>query len=76
MEDAFRFADQLGPEKIVHVCEPRAGLRAIVVVDNTAAGPAIGGNRLPIAALLVRCRGRTPTAPAVSGRVADPSTVD
>jgi glutamate dehydrogenase (NAD(P)+) len=46
MEDVFRFADPLGPEKIVHIHEPRAGLRAIVVVDNTAAGPAIGGARM------------------------------
>jgi glutamate dehydrogenase (NAD(P)+) len=46
MEDVFRFADHLGPEKIVHIYEPRAGLRAIVVVDNTAAGPAIGGTRM------------------------------
>jgi glutamate dehydrogenase (NAD(P)+) len=42
----FRFADQLGPEKIVHIHEPRVGLKAIVVVDNTAAGPAIGGTRI------------------------------
>jgi glutamate dehydrogenase (NAD(P)+) len=46
MEDVFRFADELGPEKIVYVHEPRAGLKAIVVVDNTAAGPAIGGVRM------------------------------
>ena len=46
MEQAFRFADQWGPEKIVHIYEPRLGLRAIVVVDNTAAGPAIGGSRM------------------------------
>ena len=46
MEDVFRFADQLGPEKIVHIHEPRVGLKAIVVVDNTAAGPAIGGTRM------------------------------
>ncbi len=46
MEDVFRFADQLGPEKIVYIHEPRVGLKAIVVVDNTAAGPAIGGTRM------------------------------
>lgn len=46
MEEAFRFADRLGPEKIVHIHEPRLGLKAIVVVDNTAAGPAIGGTRM------------------------------
>jgi glutamate dehydrogenase (NAD(P)+) len=42
----FSFADQLGPEKIVHIHEPRVGLKAVVVVDNTAAGPAIGGTRM------------------------------
>ena len=46
MQDLFRFADTLGPEKIIHVTEPGLGLRAIVVVDNTAAGPAIGGTRM------------------------------
>lgn len=46
MDKAFGFADPLGPEKIVHIYEPRLGLKAIVVVDNTAAGPAIGGTRM------------------------------
>jgi glutamate dehydrogenase (NAD(P)+) len=45
-EGIFRFADQLGPEKIVHIYEARLGLKAIVVVDNTAVGPAIGGTRM------------------------------
>lgn len=39
-------ADEYGPEKVVYIHEPRCGLRAIVVVDNTAAGPAIGGIRM------------------------------
>ena len=39
-------ADDLGPEKIVLIREPRLGLEAILVVDNTAAGPAIGGIRM------------------------------
>jgi glutamate dehydrogenase (NAD(P)+) len=46
MEDMFAFADAIGPEKIIHIHEPRIGLKAIVVVDNTAAGPAIGGTRM------------------------------
>lgn len=41
-----RFCDDLGPSKIVHIYEPANGLRAIVVVDNTACGPAIGGVRM------------------------------
>ncbi len=46
MADMFRFADTLGPEKIVHIHQPSLGLKAIVVIDNTAAGPAIGGTRM------------------------------
>ena len=45
-QDMFGFMDDLGPEKIVHISNPAAGLKAIVVVDNTAAGPAIGGTRM------------------------------
>jgi glutamate dehydrogenase (NAD(P)+) len=46
VEQGFAFADRFGPEKIVHIWEPRLELKAIVVVDNTAAGPAIGGTRM------------------------------
>lgn len=46
MDDVFRFADELGPSKIVHIHCPAAGLRAIVAIDNTACGPAIGGVRM------------------------------
>ena len=42
MEDMFRFTDPLGPAKIVHIHLPEFGLRAIVVIDNIACGPAIG----------------------------------
>jgi len=42
----FRFCDDLGPTKIVHLYNPRLGLKGIVVVDNVAAGPAIGGTRM------------------------------
>jgi len=41
-----RFCDELGPAKIVHVREPSSGLRAVVVVDNTACGPSVGGVRM------------------------------
>ncbi|CAI2717276.1 Glu/Leu/Phe/Val family dehydrogenase [Nitrospina watsonii] len=40
------FADDLGPVKILHIYEPKTQLRAIVVVDNLAMGPAIGGCRM------------------------------
>ncbi|MGE0419152.1 MAG: Glu/Leu/Phe/Val dehydrogenase [Acetobacteraceae bacterium] len=46
MEDDFRFADPLGPAKIVHLHAPASGLRAVVVIDNVACGPAIGGVRM------------------------------
>ncbi len=45
-DDPFSFADDLGPAAVVHLTERRSGLRAIVVVDNVAAGPAIGGTRM------------------------------
>lgn len=43
---AFRYCDDLGPKTILHVYQPAVGLKAIVVVDNVAAGPAIGGTRM------------------------------
>jgi glutamate dehydrogenase (NAD(P)+) len=44
--EEFRFADEFGPKKIVHVYEPSVGLRGTLVVDNVAAGPSIGGLRM------------------------------
>jgi glutamate dehydrogenase/leucine dehydrogenase len=46
MEEAFSFADPLGPSKIVHLYQPTLGLKAVVAVDNVACGPAIGGIRM------------------------------
>ncbi len=46
MEDLFDFADELGPAKIIHVYEPAVGLKGILVIDNVATGPAIGGLRI------------------------------
>lgn len=40
------FADEWGPAKIVHLFEPSLPLKAIVVIDNIALGPAIGGVRI------------------------------
>ncbi len=42
----FDFADDLGPAKIIHIYEPSTNLKAVLVVDNVAAGPAIGGVRM------------------------------
>jgi glutamate dehydrogenase (NAD(P)+) len=46
MSELFRFADDLGPRKVIGIYEPRVELRAIVVIDNVAAGPALGGCRM------------------------------
>jgi glutamate dehydrogenase (NAD(P)+) len=46
MEDAFRFADEFGPLKLVHLHRPAVGLKAVVAIDNIACGPAIGGVRM------------------------------
>lgn len=44
--DPFGFADSLGPAKVLHLHLAEVGLKAVVVVDNTACGPAIGGVRM------------------------------
>ena len=46
MGDLFDYADDLGPLKIIHVYEPSIKLKAILVVDNVAMGPSIGGLRM------------------------------
>lgn len=45
--------DVLGPTKLLQLYDPASGLRAMVVVDNIALGPAIGGVRIsPTVSLL------------------------
>lgn len=46
MSEAFDQVDELGPAKIIHIYEPVHQLKAILVVDNVACGPAIGGLRM------------------------------
>jgi glutamate dehydrogenase (NAD(P)+) len=46
MADLFRFADTLGPSRIAHIHNASLGLKAIVVIDNTACGVAVGGVRM------------------------------
>jgi len=46
MKDAFSYADELGPAKIIHVYEPSVNMKAVLVVDNVAKGPSIGGIRM------------------------------
>lgn len=55
MTSIFDMVDDIGPEKIIHIHNHGAGLRAIVVVDNTATGPAIGGVRMAPDADLDEC---------------------
>jgi glutamate dehydrogenase/leucine dehydrogenase len=82
------YCDELGPEKVLHVYEPRSGLRGIVVVDNTACGPAIGGvriaadvsldevYRLARAMTLKNAAAGLPHGGGKAGIVADPRTAD
>lgn len=80
--------DELGPAKVVHLHDPRSGLRAIVVVDNTACGPAIGGVRMAAdvsldevcrlarAMTLKNAAAGLPHGGGKSGIVADPRRAD
>jgi len=54
-DTTFRFCDELGPKAIVYLYEPRVNLQGIVVVDNVAAGPAIGGLRMAPDVSLEEC---------------------
>lgn len=54
-EPAFRFCDELGPKAILHIHKPSLGLKAILVVDNVAAGPSIGGVRMAPDVSLEEC---------------------
>ncbi len=53
--DGFLETDELGPSKALYLTERRTGLRAVVVVDNVAAGPAIGGVRMALDATAEVC---------------------
>lgn len=55
MTDIFEMIDELGPEKVVHISNAAVGLRAIVVLDNTALGPSIGGVRMAPDVTLEEC---------------------
>ena len=52
----WQLADAMGPAKIVYLQDTKANLRAIVVVDNVACGPAIGGCRMAPDVSLDECR--------------------
>jgi glutamate dehydrogenase (NAD(P)+) len=55
MADILRFADNLGPAKIIQVYEPTINLRAVLVIDNIAKGPAIGGIRMATDVSIEEC---------------------
>jgi len=55
MDNTFKYADELGPLKIIHVHEPKIGLKGILVVDNVVAGPSIGGLRMATDVSLDEC---------------------
>ena len=46
VQDAFSFADEFGPQRVITINRPSVGLKAIAVIDNTACGPAVGGVRM------------------------------
>jgi len=46
MTDIFNLADDLGPFKVIHVQEPGIGLKGVLVIDNVARGPSVGGVRM------------------------------
>lgn len=55
MVEVFQLADDLGPAKVIHVHEPGLGLKAVLVVDNVARGPAVGGLRMAPDVSLEEC---------------------
>jgi glutamate dehydrogenase (NAD(P)+) len=55
MADILRLADKLGPAKIIQVYEPSIDLKAVLVIDNIAMGPAIGGIRMAADVTIEEC---------------------
>ena len=55
MNDVFSIADELGPFKVIHVHEPAIGLKGVLVVDNVATGPSIGGIRMAVDVTVEEC---------------------
>ncbi|MBL8385264.1 MAG: Glu/Leu/Phe/Val dehydrogenase [Burkholderiales bacterium] len=46
MDKELPVGDDLGPVKVIEVNERSLGLKAVLVIDNVAAGPSIGGLRM------------------------------
>ena len=86
---SFReFCDDLGPVKVVHLYDPACGLEGMLVIDNVACGPAIGGVRMAAdvsteevfrlarAMTLKNAAAGLPHGGGKAGIVADPKTAD
>lgn len=56
MDSGLVSGDELGPAKIVQIYEPSVGLQAVLVIDNVAAGPSIGGVRISPDVTIAECR--------------------
>ncbi|MEM4360977.1 MAG: Glu/Leu/Phe/Val dehydrogenase [Candidatus Anstonellaceae archaeon] len=84
----YKFADEMGPEKILYVQDPKLNYWGVVVVDNTALGPGKGGIRLvsdiSVEEVFGLARAMTyknsmadiPFGGAKSGIAADPKKID
>jgi glutamate dehydrogenase (NAD(P)+) len=82
-----KFTDEWGPEKILHVHDPKVGMKGVLVIDNTVLGPSKGGIRmLPLIAteeifrlartMIWKCAlAELPFGGAKSGIVADPKQI-
>jgi glutamate dehydrogenase (NAD(P)+) len=55
MDDIFELGDELGPLKVIHLQEASIGLNAVLVVDNVAMGPSIGGIRMAPDVTVAEC---------------------
>jgi glutamate dehydrogenase (NAD(P)+) len=55
MDDIFELGDELGPLKVIHLQEAAIGLNAVLVVDNVAMGPSIGGIRMAPDVTVAEC---------------------
>jgi len=41
-----KFTDEWGPEKILHVYDPKVRMKGVLIIDNTTLGPGKGGIRM------------------------------
>lgn len=46
IQNIHKYGDEIGPVKIIHIYNPTTNLKAVLAVDNVAAGPSIGGIRM------------------------------